>query len=152
MLKSKIATSSFLVLTVAVALMAVGPASVVEAKSKAVKVHEDYFTVSDGVKIHYYTLGKKGPWVMLVHGYIDSAKRMWLGTGIAEALAVNHRVVALDNRNHGYSDKPTPRGPGRAEDVLELMDHLKIDKAHIHGYSMGGGITGRILASNPERG
>jgi len=32
-----------------------------------------------------------------------------------------------------------------------MMDHLKIKKAHIHGYSMGGGITARLLAANPER-
>jgi len=112
---------------------------------------EDSFKTSDDVNIHYYTLGNKGPWVVLVHGFMDSAPRMWFGTGIAGELANNHRVVALDNRNHGNSDKPNPSGPGKAEDVLELMDHLKIDKAHIHGYSMGGGITGRLLASNPER-
>ena len=109
------------------------------------------FTVSDGVKINYYTLGDEGPWVMLIHGYTDTAKRMWLDTGIAGKLADNHRVVALDNRNHGLSDKPQEGGAGRAEDVIELMDHLKIDKAHIHGYSMGGGITGRLLASHPDR-
>jgi pimeloyl-ACP methyl ester carboxylesterase len=38
-----------------------------------------------------------------------------------------------------------------AQDVIELMDHLKIDKAHIHGYSMGGGITAQLLATHPER-
>lgn len=111
----------------------------------------DSFTTSDDVKIQYYTLGDEGPWVVLVHGFMDSAQRMWFGTGIAGELATNHRVVALDNRNHGRSDKPNPSGPGRAEDVLELMDHLNIEKAHIHGYSMGGGITGRLLASHPER-
>lgn len=110
-----------------------------------------YFTTSDGVKIHYYLLGDEGSWVVLIHGYIDSARRMWLGTGIAEKLAENHRVLAFDNRNHGKSDKPEPRGSGRAEDAIELMDHLDIEKAHIHGYSMGGGITGRILASHPGR-
>jgi pimeloyl-ACP methyl ester carboxylesterase len=111
----------------------------------------DFFTTSDGVKIHYMTLGDEGSWVMLVHGYTDTAERMWFRTGIAGALADNHRVVALDNRNHGQSDAPEPNGSGRAEDVLELMDHLGIAKAHIHGYSMGGGITGQLLASNPER-
>lgn len=110
-----------------------------------------FFTTSDDVKIHYYVMGDEGPWVVLIHGYTDWAKRMWIDTGIAGELAENHRVVALDNRNHGQSDKPVPNGPGRAEDVLELMDHLGIEKAHIHGYSMGGGITGRLLASNPEK-
>jgi pimeloyl-ACP methyl ester carboxylesterase len=76
---------------------------------------------------------------------------MWFTTGIAPALAKNHRVVAIDNRNHGQSDKPQPGGSGRAQDVIELMDHLKIQKAHIHGYSMGGGFTGQLLGLVPER-
>lgn len=111
----------------------------------------DFFTASDGVKIHYLTLGDHGSWVVLIHGYTDSARRMFFSTGIAQALAPNHRVVAIDNRNHGESDKPTPGGAGRAEDTIELMDHLHIAKAHIHGYSMGGGITGQLLATHPDR-
>jgi pimeloyl-ACP methyl ester carboxylesterase len=111
----------------------------------------DFFTASDGVKIHYLTLGNKGSWVVLIHGYTDNAERMFFKTGIADALAKNHRVVAIDNRNHGQSDKPEPRGLGRAEDTIELMDYLKIQRAHIHGYSMGGGFTARLMASNPER-
>lgn len=111
----------------------------------------NFFTASDGVKIHYLTAGSSGSWVVLIHGYMDSAQRMWFTTGIAPALAKTHRVVALDNRNHGQSDKPQPNGTGRALDVIELMDHLKIQRAHIHGYSMGGGITGQLLALAPER-
>jgi pimeloyl-ACP methyl ester carboxylesterase len=125
-------------------------ASVHAAESKQEPKH-DFFTTSDGVKIHYMMLGSKGSWVVLIHGYTDTAERMFFKTGIAEALAVNHRVVALDNRNHGMSDKPEAHGAGRAEDTIELMDHLKIQKAHIHGYSMGGGFVGRLMASHPER-
>jgi len=87
----------------------------------------------------------------LIHGYSDSAQRMWFNTGIAPEIAKRHRVVAIDNRNHGQSDKPIPGGSGRAQDVIELMDHLKIDRAHIHGYSMGGGIVGQLLALIPNR-
>jgi pimeloyl-ACP methyl ester carboxylesterase len=103
------------------------------------------------VKIHYLTAGTTGSWVVLIHGYSDNADRMWFRTGIAPALAKNHRIVALDNRNHGKSDKPQPGGSGKAQDVVELMDHLKIDRAHIHGYSMGGGMTGQLLAMIPQR-
>ena len=110
-----------------------------------------FFTASDGVKLRYLTLGDRGSWVVLIHGYSDSAQRMWFTTGIAPVLARNHRVVALDNRNHGQSDKPQPGGPGRAQDIVELMDHLKIEKAHIHGYSMGGALTGQLLALIPGR-
>jgi pimeloyl-ACP methyl ester carboxylesterase len=111
----------------------------------------EFFTTSDGVKIHYMQLGRSGSYVVLIHGYTGSAEGNWFRNGVAEALSANHRVVALDCRNHGRSDKPTPNGPGKAEDVIELMDHLKIQKAHIHGYSMGGSITGQLLATHPER-
>jgi pimeloyl-ACP methyl ester carboxylesterase len=110
-----------------------------------------FFTASDGVKIHYLTAGTTGSWVVLIHGYTDNAQRMWFATGIAPAIARNHRVVALDNRNHGQSDKPVPGGSGRPQDVIELMDYLKIQRAHVHGYSMGGGITGQLLALIPDR-
>jgi len=129
---------------VGVALLCAGAVWAAEPK-------DDYFTTSDGVKIHYMTLGDTGSWVVLIHGYTDSANRMWFGTGIAPELAKTHRVVALDNRNHGLSDKPQPRGSGKAEDVVELMDHLGIEKAHIHGYSMGGGMTGQLLGMIPDR-
>jgi pimeloyl-ACP methyl ester carboxylesterase len=89
--------------------------------------------------------------VVLIHGYRDTAKRMFLTTGIAPALAKNHRVLAYDHRNHGDSDKPNPGQMGRPEDTIELMDHLKIDRAHIYGYSMGGGFVGTLLAKYPER-
>lgn len=112
---------------------------------------DGFFTTSDGVKIHYLTLGSSGSWVVLIHGYSDTAQRMWLTTGIAPVLARTHRVVALDNRNHGQSDRPQPGGAGRAQDIVELMDHLKIEKAHIHGYSMGGALTGQLLAMIPGR-
>ena len=111
----------------------------------------EYFTTSDGIKIHYMTLGSAGSWVVLIHGYSGSAEGNWFRNGIAEALAARHRVAAIDNRNHGRSDRPQPRGPGKAEDVIEMMDHIGIGAAHIHGYSMGGGITGRLLASSPGR-
>jgi len=114
------------------------------------KPTEADMTTSDGVKIHYYVLGKGTP-VILIHGYTGTAWGNWFSNGIAQALAKNHMVVALDCRNHGKSDKPVANGPGKAEDVVELMDHLKIKKAHIHGYSMGGGITGRLLTMIPDR-
>ena len=110
-----------------------------------------FFTTTDGVKIHYMTLGDAGSWVVLIHGFADTADRMWFRSGVAAALARNHRVVALDNRNHGKSDAPEPDGPGRPQDVIELMDHLKIERAHVHGYSMGGGFTAWILATHPQR-
>ncbi len=111
---------------------------------------EGHFTASDGTKIYYYVEGKGTP-VILIHGYTGTALGNWFTNGIAQQLAKNHMVVAIDCRNHGKSDKPQPMGAGKAEDVIEMMDHLKIKKAHFHGYSMGGGIVARLLALIPDR-
>ncbi len=112
------------------------------------------FTTSDGVKLHYVEDGK-GPPVILIHGYTGDADGNWVKNGIFEALAKNHRVIAIDMRGHGLSDKPHDPAMYGADrmpsDVLELMDGLKIKKAHIAGYSMGGGITGQLIARAPER-
>jgi pimeloyl-ACP methyl ester carboxylesterase len=131
------------------------PKSASKASSKAAKTSKDepvhgYFTTSDKVKIHYVMLGRGTP-VILIHGYTGSAEGNWFANGVAQALAKTHQVIAIDCRNHGKSDKPQINGPGKAEDVVEMMDHLKIQKAHFHGYSMGGGIIGRLLSMIPDR-
>ncbi len=113
-----------------------------------------FFTSSDGLKIHYLELGASGTPVILIHGYTANAEGKWVKSGIAQALAARHRVIAIDARGHGKSDKPHDPGkygPRMAADVIELMDHLKIAKAHVHGYSMGGAILTQILARHPDR-
>jgi len=110
-----------------------------------------WFTTTDDVTLHYIRIGDAGSWVVLIHGYSGSAEGNWYANGIAQALGETHRVVAIDCRNHGKSDKPTPGGPGRAKDVIDLMNHLGIEQAHIHGYSMGGMITARLLTLVPDR-
>jgi pimeloyl-ACP methyl ester carboxylesterase len=116
---------------------------------------DNYFEASDGIRIHYLTMGAKGTPVVLIHGYTGSAQGNWFANGIAQALAKNHRVFAIDCRGHGLSDKPDDpakyAGGRMAQDVIEMMDQLAIERAHIHGYSMGGGITERLLAQHPER-
>lgn len=110
-------------------------------------------TASDGVEIHYAELGSGTP-VVLIHGYTANAEGKWFKSGIAQALAERHRVVAIDARGHGRSEKPHDPmryGPQMADDVIELMDHLGIDRAQIHGYSMGGSILTQILARHRAR-
>jgi pimeloyl-ACP methyl ester carboxylesterase len=124
---------------------------------------EDHFFDSNGVKIHYIIEGQGEP-VVLIHGFtadIDKNWRTGFGVGpdqrgpmIIPTLARNYRVIALDNRGHGKSDKPhDPKQYGNemAEDVVRLLDHLKIQKAHVVGYSMGAIITAKLLATHPDR-
>ena len=108
---------------------------------------------SAGTRIHYTVTGQGEP-VILIHGLYSSAKMNWEMPGITAELAKRYRVIALDCRGHGLSDKPEEEGkygPEMAQDVVRLMDHLKISKAHVVGYSMGGMITMKLLTMHPDR-
>jgi pimeloyl-ACP methyl ester carboxylesterase len=110
------------------------------------------FTVK-GVKLHYIVEGKGEP-VVLIHGLHSSAEINWKLTGVVGLLAKDHQVIALDMPGHGQSDKPEKDeayGVQMVEDVIALLDHLKIKKAHIVGYSMGGIVAVKLLATHPER-
>ncbi len=108
---------------------------------------------SAGVKIHYVVAGKGEP-VILIHGLGSSAAMNWGMPGITAELAGHYQVIALDCRGHGQSGKPEAEGAygtNMVGDIVRLMDHLHIARARIVGYSMGGMITMKLLATHPER-
>jgi pimeloyl-ACP methyl ester carboxylesterase len=108
---------------------------------------------SNGVKIHYVVEGQGEP-VILVHGFTASIPVQWQLPGIFSKLSKDYQVIALDNRGHGKSDKPhdpEQYGAEMVADVVRLMDHLKIEKAHVVGYSMGGFMTGYMVSKYPDR-
>ena len=104
---------------------------------------QDHFFDSAGIRIRYVDVGRGEP-IVLIHGFASRVEG-WNRGDILSSLATDYRVVALDLRGHGLSDKPhQPEmyGSRMADDVLRLMDHLGIGKAHIVSYSMGAKITG----------
>jgi pimeloyl-ACP methyl ester carboxylesterase len=109
---------------------------------------------SNGVKIHFADLGGGDP-VVLVHGFASNAQHNWELTGWYKTLTPDYRVVALDCRGHGQSDKPHDvkayGGTAMEDDVIRLMDHLGIERSLLMGYSMGGRISMGLLARHPER-
>jgi pimeloyl-ACP methyl ester carboxylesterase len=105
----------------------------------------------DGTKFHYVEQGKGTP-IILIHGLTSSAVGNWFNPGIAQKLAKTNRVIALDMRGHGETGPSPPDSSGTMiHDVVDFMDYLKIDKAHIGGYSMGGATTAGLLRVAPER-
>ncbi len=112
------------------------------------------FFDSAGIKIHYQDAGA-GEVVILVHGFASTADHNWGGTGWIAMLSVKYRVIALDVRGHGLSDKPhAPEAYGYASmgaDVARLMDHLGIARALLMGYSMGASIAIELMLSHPDR-
>lgn len=114
---------------------------------------EDKFFDSDGVRIRYVESGQGEP-VVLVHGFTVDLDTDWREPGVIAALARDFRVIAMDARGHGKSAKPhdpASYGLAMAEDVGRLLDHLKIEQAHIVGYSMGGLIIGKFAILYPQR-
>jgi pimeloyl-ACP methyl ester carboxylesterase len=116
---------------------------------------EDGYFDSKGVKIRYATEGK-GEAVVLIHGWMGDSS-MW-GRDIAGntklKAAPGFQAIALDCRGHGKSDKPhdaAAYGTEQAEDIVRLLDHLQIKKAHLIGYSSGSFIAGHVVANHPER-
>ncbi len=113
---------------------------------------QDQYFDSSGTPIRFVELGEGEP-VIMVHGFGGSLE-MWRQTGVMQSLSEDFHVVAMDARGHGLSGKP--HDPGQygsqmAEDVLSLMNHLGLEKAHIVGYSMGSRLTGYLIANNSNR-
>ncbi|HZO03450.1 MAG TPA: alpha/beta fold hydrolase, partial [Burkholderiales bacterium] len=117
-----------------------------------VAVAQDRFFDSRGVRIRYIEHGA-GASVVLIHGFTANIERAWVQTEILPSLARDYRVVALDLRGHGESDKP--REPAAydaiALDVIRLLDHLGIERTHAAGYSLGGIILAKLLTTHPDR-
>lgn len=113
--------------------------------------------VNDGLEIAYLDAGDPaGPPVLLIHGFASTAHVNWVYPGWLKALGdTGYRVIAFDNRGHGRSGKPhDPEAyhpPMMAGDARGLLDHLRIETAHVMGYSMGARITAFLMLSNLGR-
>ena len=133
--------------------VAVSLATAFSSLAPAVVRGEEGYFVSDGIRIRYTDEGA-GPPVLLIHGFIASGDLNWRMPGVVSLLAKDYRVITLDNRGHGKSDKPTDVGDygvKMVHDALRLLDHLKIARAHVVGYSMGGMITMKLATVAPGR-
>lgn len=113
---------------------------------------QDQFFDSHGVRIRYTDRGR-GDAIVLIHGNGGSLQG-WTDSGVLTNLVRDYRVVAFDARGHGESGKPHEvkvYGREMGLDVVRLLDHLGITRAHIVGYSMGASITAQLLTTHPDR-
>jgi pimeloyl-ACP methyl ester carboxylesterase len=105
----------------------------------------------DGTKFHYVEQGVGTP-IILIHGLTSSAVSNWFNPGIAQKLAKTNRVIAIDMRGHGDTGpSPADSNGTMIQDIVDFMDYLKLPKAHIGGYSMGGATTAGLLKVAPDR-
>lgn len=114
----------------------------------------EFVKAADGVRIAYEIVGD-GPPVVLVHGFASNRVQNWKAPGWYDTLTgAGYRVIAMDCRGHGESDKP--HDPAfynhaiMAEDVVAVMDAAGAGHTFLMGYSMGGFIGIHVLMDHPD--
>jgi pimeloyl-ACP methyl ester carboxylesterase len=110
---------------------------------------------SAGLHLAYIDAGHGDP-IVLIHGFASNHAVNWVNPQWVKTLTeAGRRVLALDNRGHGQSDKPHDPGdyatPLMADDVARLLDHCGIEQADVMGYSMGARITAFLALAHPAR-
>jgi 3-oxoadipate enol-lactonase len=103
------------------------------------------------VELHHVVTGRADGPVVVLSNSLGATHGMWDAN--VSALEEHFRVVRYDTRGHGRS--PVPPGPysidDLADDVVALLDHLGVDRAHFVGLSLGGMTGMRLAARDPER-
>jgi len=115
---------------------------------------------SSGVRIAYIDeppVGDdRGEPILLIHGFASNHAINWVNPGWVRTLTqAGRRVIALDNRGHGRSEKlydpEAYATPIMADDACALMDHLGLQRIDVMGYSMGARITAFLALRHPKR-
>ena len=110
-----------------------------------------YARASDGIRLHYEVIGRaSAPAVLMIQG-LGADKHGWDMQRVV--LATKYRVIALDNRGAGRSDKPFGHYTleQMADDAIAVLDAVGVERAHVVGASMGGAISQIVGLKYPER-
>ena len=111
------------------------------------------YATNQGVRIHYEVEGQ-GPPLVLMPGTTGMLEE-WEDFGYAQVLSQDYRLILIDPRGRGGSDKPHEPDAYdvklMVDDLVAILDDLNIKKAHYFGYSMGAGIGFLIPIYAPER-
>src|SRR5436305_2503914 len=131
------------------ALLVVACAAAARAADVEDRVTHGYAD-SNGVKIHYATLGS-GPLVVMIHGFPDY---WYTWRHQMEGLADKYQVVAIDQRGYNQSDKP--KGVENYDmsllvgDIAAVIKHFGQEKAIIVGHDWGGMVAWTFAMTKPE--
>ncbi|WP_181026650.1 alpha/beta fold hydrolase [Rathayibacter rathayi] len=116
-----------------------------------------YVVADDGVRLATYCVGEEGaPTVLAVHGFASNAVLNWETAGWLRTLSrAGYRVVALDQRGHGASEKPHRSDSysvsAMVADLVRVLDSYDVDAPHVLGYSLGARMSWVLGLEHPER-
>ena len=108
-------------------------------------------TLAHGGEIYYETYGQKGPWVGFLNGIMMSTAS-W--SGLKEYIASDYRLLLMDFRDQGQSSQLSDvpyTWKIHVNDLLEVLDSLKIDKIHLLGVSYGGQVALEFTREHQDR-
>ena len=111
----------------------------------------EQFVFLNGINFCYKIDGPKDGYpIFLIHGF-GVKKEVFIGQ--IKALSEKFKVIRADNRGSGKTDRPNQPYTAEllAEDIKSLMDYLKIEQAHILGFSLGGMVAQTFVLNYPER-
>jgi pimeloyl-ACP methyl ester carboxylesterase len=104
----------------------------------------------DGHRLAYVRCGTGEP-LILIHG-ITTSSFIW--DDLLPILSVHHEVIAVDLLGTGASDRPVPSDcslSAHADRVISLINQLGLEKIHLVGHDIGGGIAQIVSVRNPDR-
>ncbi len=106
----------------------------------------DHRLALDGTELHYDVAGQGAPLVLVHAGIAD--RTMW--DDQFTALAAHFQVIRLDLRGFGQT-LPVAGEFAHRHDLVRLLDHLGVERAHLLGCSMGGGVCLDFALEFPDR-
>jgi pimeloyl-ACP methyl ester carboxylesterase len=116
-----------------------------------------YVMSSEGHRIATYSWGDpSAPTVLCVHGFASSCRDNWVATGwVRDLTAAGFRVLGVDQRGHGLSDKPHDPHDYTMDalvgDLLVVLETHLLDSVLYAGYSLGGRVGWQLLVDAPDR-
>ena len=153
-MRRKINLANLLVLLISIFLLDIQPAPAQQAETTAQPTdkspHKNGFTTVNGVKLHYLEWGEAVDVLLLLTGLGSNGH---VFDDFAPKFTDRFRVIAVDRRGYGESDKPATGYDieTRVEDIRQFLDALKIMKVSIAGHSGGGDEMTRFASLYPKR-
>lgn len=126
------------------------PAAAISLRGTSLAAAPDHVLTTGDVRLRYRVIGTGDP-VVLLHGYSRSLTDWY---GLADSLAKEYQVIALDARGFGQSSRftdPSRYGDAMVDDVVRLLDHLGVRQANVVGHSMGAVMAANLALRHPTR-
>jgi pimeloyl-ACP methyl ester carboxylesterase len=115
-----------------------------------------FVMAGDGRRIATYSWGDEdAPTVLCVHGFASSCRDNWVSTGwVRDLLRAGFRVLGVDQRGHGASDKPHEASDysmdAFVDDLVTVLDTYLLDTVRYAGYSLGARVGWQLAVNVPE--